>query len=447
MDRYLNYLRAKLRGKVAFTATQDIIAHPEGIMAKVGSSIDQKAYLHYSRLNLNQTLESCIEVSDQLDQRSIYHHIYQVIEQDTSFSAIDEQFGVSSVLEQCCEKLKQFPVLLEILTILKIDMEELFEQSLLSAYFAYVTSVIAKFPQEKIESAFLAGLFHDIGLLFINRQLTLDKTRKLSAKEWHEMQLHPIVAYKLLRSIENFPKATCRAIVEHHERPDGSGYPLSKTEENISELGSLINLLDDVVVIHQKRFHPLKRSIKGLLPVIQMNTFGYRASAVSAVIQALKHAPELAVEDIDKDLVKKLMEYTYNQQLYINKIIDVMKEVDGLIGPNHNKKSITAIQNMGAKIISVIASSGLQESSYVELLQRLKTEDHKVLHLEIEQVRLMLEEAIYQLHGYQKAVNGYCDNHSDDLAEKLAIFLEIFSASIRPPIPEEIVQYWEQLAS
>jgi HD-GYP domain-containing protein (c-di-GMP phosphodiesterase class II) len=446
MEAYIHFLRAKLRGKVDLIVTEDIIAQPEGVVAKQGDIVDQKLFRNLSRLKLNKPLESSFTLADIFSHMAIYKEMNSLVDADTSFQAIDQHFGKGSVLEQCCETLKQHPELLEILTIFKVEAPEYYEQSLLSAYFAYIIGMIAKYPQATIHAAFLAGLFHDIGLLFVPRSC-LDKTKRLTAKEWNDMQLHPIVGFKLLKDIEDFPNSARKAVLEHHERPDSSGYPIGKEGKDITELGSLISLIDDVIVIHNKRFRPLKRSMQNILPIIQMNTFGYQSAVVSYMTQAIKQAPVPRLEDIDKGTVKTLIDYTYQQQLFINKVTDVINQVNEIVGFTHNSKSITALQNTGQKIASVIASSGLQESSYVEILQRLNTENHQELHLEIEQTRLMLEEIIYQLQGYYKEANVYSSKQSHALAEKIQIFVDVFDATERPSIPEELVQYWQQLST
>lgn len=446
MDRYLSYLRAKLRGKVDFIVTGDIIAHPEGNVAKKGDIVNKEKYLELSQLNLNDSLDKLIKIAEPLTHSAIYDAINLLVSKDKSFSEIDEHFGKASLLNQCCESLKRYPELLEIMTVMKVEAEELYDQSVLSAYLAYISGVTAKYSQAKIEAAFLAGLLHDIGLLFIPKNC-LDKRKKLSAQEWKEIQLHPIIAFKLLKEVEDFSASSRKAILDHHERPDASGYPMEKEEKDISELGSLISLLDDVIVIYQKQFKPLKRTIKNIFPIIQMNTFGYHQSAVTAITVILKQLEEQKVEDVDKDTVKDLIDYTYQQQLYINKIMDVIKQVNDIIGFTHNSKSVTAIQNIGNKISAVIASSGLQESSYIELLQRLNQEDHQTLHLEVEETRLMLEEIIFQLQSYYKAANLFCSKNSNSLSEKVCIFSDVFSSTDRPPIPESIVNYWNSLSS
>lgn len=444
MDTYLHYLRAKLKGKVDLVATSDIIAQPEGVVAQAGDIIDRKAYRNLSRFKLIEPLESYLKLNDVMSHLAIYSEINQLVDSDESYHAIDQHCGKGSVLEQCCDTLKAYPDILETLTIFKIEAKEYYEQSILSGFLSYIIGLIAKYPQEKIEAAFLAGLLHDIGLLFVPRSC-LDKTKHLSAQEWHDMQLHPIVGFKMLKTVEEFPHNARKAVLEHHERPDGSGYPIGKDEADITELGSLISLLDDVIVVHNKRFKPLGRSLQNILPIIQMNTFGYETNVVSSMTIAIKQSPAPKVEDIDKETVKTLIDYTYQQQLFINKIMDVIDQVNEIVGYKHNSKNVKGIQNTGTKIASVIASSGLQESSYVELLQRLNVEDHQQLHLEVEQTRLMLEEVIYQLQGYYKEANVYSSDKSNSLAEKIQIFVDVFTATDCPPIPDKLINYWQTL--
>ena len=176
MDKYLSYLRAKLRGKVDMIVTEDIVAHPEGQVADKGDVLNTEQFLRLSQLNLNTPLASCVKIAKPLTPSAIYKEIGELVSKDKPLNEIDEHFGKASLLDQCCDSLKQYPDLLEILTIFKIETEDLYKQSLTSAYFSYILGAVAKYSQAKIESAFLAGVLHDIGLLFIPRNC-LDKTK------------------------------------------------------------------------------------------------------------------------------------------------------------------------------------------------------------------------------------------------------------------------------
>jgi putative nucleotidyltransferase with HDIG domain len=76
-----------------------------------------------------------------------------------------------------------------------------------------------------------SGLLHDIGKISVPDAL-LRKQGPLSPQEWSQMRGHPEVAVAILRHVEEL--AQCLpAILHHHERWDGSGYPLGLVGNNI----------------------------------------------------------------------------------------------------------------------------------------------------------------------------------------------------------------------
>ena len=78
-------------------------------------------------------------------------------------------------------------------------------------------------PEDRIRGIFLAGLIHDIGKINIPAEI-LSKPGKLTALEMQFIRIHPQAGYDIIKGIE-FPWPIAEAILQHHERLDGSGYP------------------------------------------------------------------------------------------------------------------------------------------------------------------------------------------------------------------------------
>ena len=88
--------------------------------------------------------------------------------------------------------------------------------------------------EEKCENLKLIGLVHDIGKISIPTKI-LSKPGKLSPIEYELVKTHAEQGYQILKDIE-FPLPIARIIREHHERMDGSGYPLGLTgDETLPE--------------------------------------------------------------------------------------------------------------------------------------------------------------------------------------------------------------------
>ncbi|NLE26496.1 MAG: HD domain-containing protein, partial [Clostridiaceae bacterium] len=69
-----------------------------------------------------------------------------------------------------------------------------------------------------------AGLLHDVGKTKIPLEL-LNKPGKLSDSEFNEMKRHSEYGYNIVRESEDVPPEVAKAILTHHEKEDGSGYP------------------------------------------------------------------------------------------------------------------------------------------------------------------------------------------------------------------------------
>ncbi|MHB9090289.1 MAG: diguanylate cyclase, partial [Chloroflexota bacterium] len=87
-----------------------------------------------------------------------------------------------------------------------------------------------------------SGLLHDIGKISVP-DAVLRKPGPLSEQEWTQMRGHPEVAAAILRHVEGLA-ACLPAILHHHERFDGSGYPLGLEGNNIPLEARIIAVAD-----------------------------------------------------------------------------------------------------------------------------------------------------------------------------------------------------------
>ena len=97
-------------------------------------------------------------------------------------------------------------------------------------------------PREKVDQLRIAGILHDIGKIGIKDSILLKKG-KLTAQEYEIMKLHPEIARKILTPIE-LPKEIIDAVVKHHERYDGKGYPYGLKGEEIPKEAAILGVAD-----------------------------------------------------------------------------------------------------------------------------------------------------------------------------------------------------------
>ncbi len=98
------------------------------------------------------------------------------------------------------------------------------------------------FSEEDIEILGLSGLLHDIGKLLIPENI-LYKPYKLTKSEYEVMKSHSLKGYQVLKDLDLDERVKHVALM-HHERCDGSGYPMSIQREQISKYAKIIAIAD-----------------------------------------------------------------------------------------------------------------------------------------------------------------------------------------------------------
>ena len=100
-----------------------------------------------------------------------------------------------------------------------------------------------KWENPGLQKLVVAGLLHDIGKLVVPLEI-LDKPGKLSSVEFSVIEQHPQNGYLLMKDDEQICEDVKLAILHHHERLDGSGYPRGLAKDNIHECAKIVAIAD-----------------------------------------------------------------------------------------------------------------------------------------------------------------------------------------------------------
>lgn len=111
-------------------------------------------------------------------------------------------------------------------------------------------------PREEMETVAVCGLLHDVGMMRIKDEV-FTKHAALDQEEWEQVKGHPIEGALLLTKEVVLRDVVARVALEHHERPDGSGYPAGKKKEETHLYARLINVVDTYGAMVSPRAHRL----------------------------------------------------------------------------------------------------------------------------------------------------------------------------------------------
>ena len=107
-------------------------------------------------------------------------------------------------------------------------------------------------PAEFVRRAMLVGLLHDLGEVYTDAAY-LAGGRQLDLSEYRQLASHPHVGAMLLAQLSDTPEDVVRAVREHHERLDGTGYPFQLLGAALSPLGQLMAVAELVLGIADRR--------------------------------------------------------------------------------------------------------------------------------------------------------------------------------------------------
>jgi PAS domain S-box-containing protein len=142
--------------------------------------------------------------------------------------------------------------------------------------------------EEKLVKALrLASDVHDIGKIAVPAEI-LSKPGRLSATEFEIIKTHPQVGYDILKSIE-FEWPIALTVLAHHERLDGSGYPLGLSSSDIGFESRVLAVADVVEAMASHRPYREARGIDAALDeVCRSRGVLYDPDCVDACVAVIK---------------------------------------------------------------------------------------------------------------------------------------------------------------
>lgn len=265
MDRQLNSSQAnpevlsaivKASETYSIVASQDIVDVRGLKLWAKGQPVSSALQQRLLDRKLQHPLEACLAVEDGVTLFSLHDDLKAYLDDETPLTATLRPWA--PMLLQQVKQLPLHSVAQLLLTTAMATRPSTLPHAVVSMALA---GAMAGRPGASVDVrlAMLGGLLHDIGEVYIQPQY-LDFPGPLDLVGHKHLVVHPRVAQVLLSTTTDYPEALSRAIGEHHERLDGSGYPARLMEPNISALGRLLAVVEVTQGILRTPRAPLTRA-------------------------------------------------------------------------------------------------------------------------------------------------------------------------------------------
>jgi len=149
--------------------------------------------------------------------------------------------------------------------------------------------------REQLEGLRIAALLHDVGKTAIPAEI-LSKPGRLSDNEFQLIQLHPQTAHDLLSTV-SFPWPIADAVLQHHERLDGSGYPSGIAGDEILLEARILAVSDVVEAMSSHRpYRPALGIDAALAEITKQKGAFYDPSIVDACLAVFRNGFDFGSE-------------------------------------------------------------------------------------------------------------------------------------------------------
>jgi HD-GYP domain-containing protein (c-di-GMP phosphodiesterase class II) len=370
------------RDVVAATA----IFNTQGIkVVDKGVSINKALYQRLMQHKLSAPLEDSVVSADAVNGETLKQTAMSIMEDVPFFGRLAPDPATRKLLLNVIETVPLPEAMAFQLTVARDVRPEVYlnlvRTALVSVWLAKSrATLLSRFD---LGMAAAAGLLHDIGMLHVDPVLQQGSSR-LNREQRRQLYSHPLVSTTLVERHHQYPREVIRAVSEHQEYLDGSGYPRNLVGDAISPLGRLVSLAQVVAAM----FAPTRNAPEMQLSVLlRMNTHRYdptMSMQILSLVQPQLDVLSAAIELLD-DPVQLLGEI---DAILARMPLDLEK--DPAMNPNR-RQALATVAGHASKLRRSLAGVGAVPDQLAQLGESANDEAVRT------ELTLLTREASWQL--------------------------------------------------
>ena len=287
--------------------------------------------------------------------------------------------------------------------------------------------------REQCTAGYLAGIVHDVGLLHIPPEIT-NKKDALEAHEWRAVQSHVVIGRLMLERMPGVPPETPIAILEHHERCDGSGYPTGRTEGRLGLLGQVLGMADSLQAIRVNQFAEHGLNLVNALPYLQMNNTTHGHDVYEAASTAIKRSGVAPTAYPATGEAGKFAQNLLHRGTGLAAVVAPLDRLYALIAELDLRGKLDCLFRMADRVRSMLASSGLLHEELTQWLEGVKNGQESGSSGELTAIELMQNELSWQLNNLKRTLNEVLELDQPavaDVADSLRLTLQEISTCLQ----------------
>ncbi|MBD0382727.1 HD-GYP domain-containing protein [Paenibacillus sedimenti] len=208
-------------------------------------------------------------------QAHSFQHAINGVKQLFQYTALGETFADDFVESACNPLFQNFQDekdVVSLLLSLNSQDDYTYQHSVQVGMLSYYIAKWMDKSEKEARHIGKAGYLHDLGKSKVDQHI-LQKPGKLTNDEFDEIKKHTIYGYEIIRdSLQD--NALALVALQHHERWDGSGYPLRRTKTEIHSYSNIVAVADVYSAMISDRVYQQKRDLLFVLKELHRMSFG-----------------------------------------------------------------------------------------------------------------------------------------------------------------------------
>jgi len=234
--------------------SEDIVSGNGVKLLAKGTKISRETRERLLQHKLRKPLEDCVRVAGGVTPQRLAETAEALIERH---ALLYELSGKELKAVTALRKLNLSPATQSLLTVYCEHRPDKISHAVGAAMLAH--ALVTRLMPGAIDqhaTLLMAGLFHDVGELYIDPGF-FEKGTRLAPEQWKHIATHPIVAHRLLKDMVGGGVQIAEAVLQHHERLDGFGYPSGLRGERVGTPGQILSVAELLLGLLESAAHPL----------------------------------------------------------------------------------------------------------------------------------------------------------------------------------------------
>lgn len=364
------------------TTSRDIYSSKGIKLLNAGVRVNSALYERLLHHKLIPNLDECLVTEDTFDNRMLVDEASQLMVFDKHLQMMRTNMPNDGVWTGIMSKIPLNPPIAFKLTVMHAKSPELLKRSIYVALVSIYIGMQAGLHERRLVQLATAALLHDIGMLHID-PILLERGHRMTDMELRHLYAHPLTAWMVVKEYREYSVEVLDAILQHHERIDGSGYPQGLQGDHIGQLGKIIAVAEIVASRYDK--DDIQYGWLRLETILKLNSRRYGRDFVGYLKVFCQDETEIPPPtEEEKQLIRQ----------HLNAISAVLAGWESMRGACSHERVSDFINERMQRLKIEVLDAGIIPYNVDENMLAMEDDPRACA-----EVRILLDEIIWQIHG------------------------------------------------